>query len=403
MNFQQILRYLCAGAFEAPEILAVDEGVAGWLFCRLVDRVDRLDPVDPVDRMPDAFVAILRAAYHENTRRTLGQTAGAGFLDRAFGRAGLRVMAIQGLTLLSIYRDPGRRPLGDLDFLIRPEDRPGVQDVLIACGYRAVPRYPDLYVKAGLIIDLHTHPMNLDRIRSRRYLFPEGIEPLWESAVPLFDPEGGLLQPDPFDNFVLLSAHALKHSYSRLIWLVDLYESAKGWKDEEWNALVDRARFWHQERVVLYGLMLVQILFGPKPPDKVLKQLGIEKIHPIEKGLIRWKGDGFSSDLLCMVLWLFCIEKTADRFRFLQETVFPKEDVLRQIYYRPSGRIRRADYLRRSASAIGIGTKTLFEAVKFGLRREEGLSRLRRGGMAFGSANPPDAHHSAPPGARPSG
>jgi len=29
--------------------------------------------------------------------------------------------------------------------------------------------------------------------------------------------DAGLLRPDPIDNFVLLSTHTLKHSYSRMI------------------------------------------------------------------------------------------------------------------------------------------------------------------------------------------
>ena len=238
-------------------------------------------------------------------------------------------------------------------------------------GYTApYPFYPDLLYKNDILIDIHTHVLNLERVRSRRYLFPEDLTPMWEKATPMFNRHNGLLILDPYDNFVALAAHALKHSYSRLIWLADLHEcllkcanNTKGWKE-----MVERARFWRQERVVLYSLVLVEKIFCLDVPSWVKHQLGINRLGMLERHLIRLKLRGFSSSILCHVLWLINIKRAGDKLKFIKETVFPAGDIMAQIFGQRPQHIKGAVYAKRLGKAVIIMCEDLYKALRFSFR-----------------------------------
>ena len=170
-------------------------------------------------------------------------------------------MALQGLTLFQIYKKPGLRPMGDMDLLIKADAFPRVVSLLQDIGFHIPnPVYPKNLFKNGLWLDIHTHILNLDRIRSRQYIFPWDLSDLWHRALPLFKRSKGLLRPDPLDNFIVLAAHTLKHSYSRMIWIVDLNESLRVSisNPQKWDQLVERTKFWKQEKTILYGFTILE-------------------------------------------------------------------------------------------------------------------------------------------------
>lgn len=289
--------------------------------------------------------------------RNLSLMAKAMELSRLFSREHLPVMVLQGMTVVRAYSNPALRPMEDIDLLVRCRDMDRLKQILETVGYSPTPFYPDLLEKDGLLLDVHTHPLNLDRIRSRRFLFPENIAPLWRRAAPFFDgEEGGLLQPDPLDNFILLCVHSLKHSYSLKKWLEDLQIFTAKWREDEagWVALVQRARFWQQERPVLYGLMLVEAVLGEKMPRDVLSELGMTHLTAVEKRILRLKAAGFASDRLCLALWFYTIHGWGRRLRFLWESVFPRRAVMAQVRGRPAESLGPADYLRRGTQALRL-------------------------------------------------
>lgn len=60
----------------------------------------------------------------------------AAILDGA-ASAGVAVMPMKGAVLaFARYREPGLRPMADLDLLVRPADEPRLHDVLVRVGYR---------------------------------------------------------------------------------------------------------------------------------------------------------------------------------------------------------------------------------------------------------------------------
>jgi len=344
--------------------LAEMEGVSGLLY-------HHLKTLDLLDGLPQSLARPIQKTYLRTKQHTLAIAAEAKALSARLDEAGIPVVALQGLSLLSVYADPGLRELGDADLMVKPGHKQTLKMSLWEAGYRMASfAYSDLFYKDGIWFDIHTHILNLDRIQNRRYLFPEDLTPMWKRAIPFSDQSNGLLLLDPYDNFIALAAHALKHSYSRLIWLSDLHESLLklATKPNSWELMVDRARFWQQERVVLYALILMERTFDLKVPLWVKSELGIHRLNILEKHLLRLKLRGFSSGELCIALWLCNIKGVGRKLKFMRETVFPRGEIMAQIFPRSSRATKGSVYARRIAQSISLAGKNLRQALTLSFR-----------------------------------
>jgi len=191
------------------------------------------------------------------------------------------------------------------------------------------------------------------------------LSALWSRALPLFKSSTGILNPDPVDNFVLLSLHALKHSYARKIWLIDLYESLQGIVSQAdgWNRLIKRARYWQQERIVNYGLTVLEGILGFDIPEWVKEKLKFEQLGPIEKYLLRLRIKGFNRPEYYIALWFLSIKGIRNRLEFMRETAFPQDNTMEQIYLKSSKNNRFARWIGRmiqSVILLGNGIKHAF-------------------------------------------
>ncbi len=344
--------------------LAEMEGVAGLLY-------QHLKTLALFGYLPKSLIGRLENTYHQTKKHTLAILKETEDLSPRFEQASIAVLALQGLSLMNIYKDPGLRPLGDADLMVKPGYKWKLRRLLLRIGFQMPDfLYPDLFNKDDIWVDIHTHILNLERIRSRQYLFPEDLAPMWVRAIPFFDKSGGLLLLDPYDNFIALAAHALKHSYSRLIWLVDLHESLLKWAGNTggWEGMIERAYFWRQEKVVLYALILMERILDLKVPLWVKRDLKIEKLNILEKQVIRLKLKGFASGELCFALWLFNIKGTGRRLKFFKETLFPRGKIMNQIFPYKPGKVNGLIYLRRIIDMIILVLKNLCQALVFSLK-----------------------------------
>ena len=344
--------------------MANAEGVTGFLYLHLKN-------LGLLDLLPTKFSGSLENEYLQTRNHANAVLAEMKILSAGLEKVGIRAVALQGLSMASMYEDPGLRPLGDADVMVKPGHEQMLKGLLWKAGYRAPDiMYPHLLSKDDLWIDVHTHILNLDRIHSRRYIFPEDLTPMWERAFPFFGQTGGLLRLDPFDNFIGLAAHALKHSYSRLIWSVDLHICIRKWANsaQGWEALIERARVWKQERIVLYSLFLIGRIFGLKVPYWVLCELGIQRLNVIERHLLRLRLRGLSSRLMSNILWIMNISRMGMKLEFMKETLFPKGEIINQVFPNSSRATRRSLYGKRIARTAILMMKDLHQAIVFSLR-----------------------------------
>lgn len=338
-------------------LLAEMEGVAGFLHLHLKDS-NLFVPPQPI-------LEELERIFCKTRNDTIGTMDEMEALSNRLVQVGIPVVALQGLSLVKLYKYYGLRPLSDVDLMVQSCHRGRLFELLRELGYRVpVSTYPALLYKNGRWLDIHTHILNLERVQSRRYIFPENINYMWQRALSFFDDHKGMLTLNPFDNFIALSAHALKHSYSRIIWLVDLHETllilVK--EPEAWNKIVQYARFWRQEKVVLYALILLEKIFGLKVSSGVKRELGIHHLNFVEKYLLRLKIRGFSSSLLCPILWLCNIKRTGDKIKFVKETVYPKNEIMAQLIKDNTWNVQRSAYALRFANMVMLLGQDLKQA-----------------------------------------
>jgi hypothetical protein len=329
-------------------MVAQMEGVAGFLYLHL-------KALGLLKNIPGYLIHQIEASYQKTVQHTFEIIHEMRGLSERLEETGIHVVGLQGLSLLSLYRDPGIRFMGDVDLMVQPRHKERFNSLLRESGYQCLlPEYPDILYKKGIKIDIHTHVLNLDRIGHRKYIFPQDLTAMWERGIPLFDQSAGLLVLEPYDNFIALAAHALKHSYSMIIWLVDLHEFLLKWahNNNGWGKIIERAQFWHQEKVVLYALILVEKIFELEVPLWVKQDLEIQRLTILEKHLLRLKFRGFSSNELCIGLWLCNIKGAGRKFKFMKEMMFPRNEIMTQLFDQGSQATKKSIYLKRAMDII---------------------------------------------------
>jgi hypothetical protein len=313
------LECLSRASWKELDECAVEEGVEGLLYQRLVSQ--GLAMPDPVRRR-------WQAAYRESAQRTF---AALQELDRALPglrSEGLEVLVLPGAALLGLYPDPGCRPMDDVDVLVRPGEEGAVGAGLRAQGFAAPERHAALLVRRGLAIDLHVDMLNCSRIGTRRYAGWMDTEEVWKDSTAA-RVEGVELRIPCIEDMALYTAvHALRHSFSRFTWFVDLHLLLRGALN--WDRLRDKAERYGLERPLLYGLRFLdgRVELGAAAREWMQSRT----MAPVERWLLEramaqrpW---GEWGDLL----WSCNIADPVRRFCFLAETCFPQPAVLLQVF-----------------------------------------------------------------------
>jgi len=170
---------------------------------------------------PELRERLLRGRAHRLLDYQIKRKATEELL-RLTEQAGLRLMVLQGMAIADELYPPGTRPLSDIDLLVRPEEFDRTEQLLITLGYATVSRYPPVYARNGVSIDLHRHLAYLSRVEPAASPLRIDERMVWADAVtrPFGPATAWMLSPG--DQVVILSAHLQKHSFSRLIWFVDI-------------------------------------------------------------------------------------------------------------------------------------------------------------------------------------
>lgn len=262
---------------------AVPEGLNQERFLALV-RKDRLMPLvaarlrampeQTLDRYP-VFRQIL--AEQSSARvHVVEQLRLLAFLMRDFSGAGLRALSLKGPMLaVKLYGDPAMRYSRDLDILVSEEDLPRACARLETMGFvetidnfhktpkrRAAQSHGGeemhrVYALGGICVELHW------RLTFR---YAQSFQELWarRSTRKLLGEEIFCL--DPTDELIYLICHGAGHGFSRLRWLVDLYERLRA-QDVDLALLYDRMREKGVEALLLETLMLLYLVPGFRFPE----------------------------------------------------------------------------------------------------------------------------------------
>ncbi|MFQ5742655.1 MAG: nucleotidyltransferase family protein [Acidobacteriota bacterium] len=310
---------------EALIRLAIDERLGGLLYKNL----RRAGLLDTLER---GQAEALQGLYRRTAVLNLRRIHDLGKVLAALSRQGIPVVLLKGIILLQqIYHDLGSRPMSDVDLWVREGDYPGLVEILLHTGYQRDPLYPDTFRKGLTTLDLHTHLLGADRIRSRTLLLTGDQKEIFGNTREVSFQGQGALCLGRYDQVLYLSLHALKHNVERLIWLVDIDGLVAGWQQSDWQALVDRATEMGQEQSIYCIAFLARHLLEDRRGPSKWKQAGSDKLGFLEKRILRRRIRGRAFPIWAPLV-LFTARKGI-RWRFLValETLFPRPEILRQV------------------------------------------------------------------------
>ncbi len=270
---------------------------------------------------------------------------------------------LPGASLLRLYPDLGCRPMEDVDLLVRPGHRQLVVDALDRRGWHASERHPNVFSHAdGSVIDLHTDLLNGDRLKNR---WRAGwIEPADAFARCVRRTVAGfhLLTLSDEDELLVTAAHSLRHSYRRLIWLIDFALQLRV-LTKDGQALWDLSQGTRLYLQLRYSLELVDES-GVSLPSWVSSCSGRQPLPKSEAFILRWIHRHRHQTVAGELLSCWSCSNRVDRLRFLIEFVFPRPDVLLQVYPRLPSWLAPLAYPMRLLQIVGRGVSELTFAAR---------------------------------------
>jgi hypothetical protein len=305
--------------------------------------------------MEHQHIQHLQSAYYLTVRFNLKLIYDLKEVLQQLNKKNIKMVLLQGIHLLQqIYKDIGLRPLTDIDLWVLPETREAVDGVLIELGFEKDRLYPNIFKKASTIIDLNTHIFWADRIRSRQTLINEKQEVLFQNCRTI-DFEGQKAYSlGRIDQIIYLSLHTIKHYADRLIWLVDLKNLLQDWPASDWGPLVTRCKELGQENAVDYIMFLLTQLFDLREPIAAPGSLDLNRLNRLEKMILKNRLSGKALPAWSPMLLFTSGKNFSKKAAFIFESLFPRPEILRQVFANaPDLKVWQL-YLRRGRQLFGL-------------------------------------------------
>ena len=306
--------------------LAGHHGVESLLYQRLSSMAEFI----PADEM-----RALQQGYQTNLHKAMLLSLELIRIYDLLSSRGLKVLAYKGLALAqTVYGDIALRHAGDIDILIHASDFSRIRDVVQELGYTPHTRLPEsqerVYLKSGYecAFDGTAGPNLLEvqwAIQPRFYAVDFDMDGLFRRGVTVPVAGRPMQTPCAEDLFIVLSLHAAKHVWGRLIWLCDLAR-LMSLPTLNWTWIAEQAKDRRIVRILRVGMLLANRMLGapiPAAAEASLPQDGAAQAfaEEIEPSIARETlFDVESYEYFRLMLRLR--ESNADRLRFLARLIF---------------------------------------------------------------------------------
>ncbi|HLZ43793.1 MAG TPA: nucleotidyltransferase family protein [Candidatus Sulfotelmatobacter sp.] len=280
-------------------------------------------------------MATLKQRYEANLHKAMLLSLELIRIYDRLSESGIEVLPYKGLALAeAVYGDIALRRAGDIDLLIHPADFPKIREALHEFGYTAHAEIPaareSAYLKSGYecAFDGRRGPNLLEvqwALQPRFYAVDFDMGGLFRRAVTISVAGRAMQTPSMEDLFIILSLHAAKHVWGRLIWLCDLAR-IMNLPTLNWTLIADQATHLGIVRIVRVGMLLAnRILAAPIPsaaetklPQDAAAEALADDIQPHVTAESLF--DVESLDYFRFMLRLR--ERNSDRLRFLSRLIF---------------------------------------------------------------------------------
>ncbi len=332
---------------------AMREGVAGILYKSLLGS-GRFETLDQIHR------ETLQAYYYQTIRMNLRLMHSLKQVLFQANQRGVAVVVLQGMHLLNgPYEDVGLRPMTDIDLWVSKKDYEELVRILGTLGYERDAVYSSTFKQGSILFDIHTHILWADRIRARKLLLGTSEEPLGEEVRAIEIEEEKALCLNPYDQVLYLSLHAFKHRVEKLIWLVDIKRILECWNGADWERLVRRAEDLGQSKTLRGIFFLLDQILHFRIPEDALELLQRKGLSPLEKKILQERVTKGSLPHWGPVLLFSSHLGPGARLAFFFENLFPRTEVLRQVFPSPPDLKPWQLYGKRALQFLGMLRKAL--------------------------------------------
>jgi hypothetical protein len=349
LHERQALRRLMRGVKDVD--LIIDMAIKEGLVCMLYKSLLKSGALDAMNRPQRQR---LQSLYYQTLVHNLRLIHDLKQILPELKKRQIQVVLLQGISLLQqVYDDVGLRPMTDIDLWVLKRDYSDFIGVLIKCGYQGDRLYPHTFRKGPTTLDLHTHILGADRIRTRTLLLAKSQDCIYhQTRVIEFEGEKVRCLGE-CDQVLYLCLHALKHNAERLMWLADIKNLVEDWRQPDWKALIDRARELGQEKSVFSVYFLLYHLLHFHCPKEVRQVLERKRPGFMEKRVLSQRITKGSLPVWAHLL-LFSPPKGLHKtIPYLLETLFPRPAILRQIFDDSPGSKVWELYLMRLLALLG--------------------------------------------------
>jgi hypothetical protein len=247
----------------------------------------------------------------------------------------IELMPYKGPALAELlYADIAMRQSGDIDLLVRPRDFARVRDAVRELGYSPHQQFSAweerAYLKSGYecAFDGPAGPNLLElqwAILPRFYAVDFDMDELFQRAVSLAVAGQRMLTPSPSDYFLLLSLHAAKHVWGRLVWLCDVARLMT-MSNLDWEWIGERGRSLGVARILRLTMLTARQMLDAAIPDAAARALGEDVaeaalVNQVESSIVSETAFNVES-LAYFRLMMRLRERRSDRLRFLARLVF---------------------------------------------------------------------------------
>jgi hypothetical protein len=323
--------------------LARRQGVSQVLFWRLGQRVGDAEQVEPV---PQEVMDRLRQDLHAAAVQVMLAEQQLAAVLGALSTAEVPALVVKGAALGSFYPDPALRLYGDLDILVPETQLDMAEGALNGLGYHCfaskawwLDRFhhlPPMVRESGeLLVELH---WRLDYQEGKGRL---PADDLWARAVPWMVHDQPGLRLDAVDAVLHLCRHAVVQHRAHGVFrsLCDLAQLTKGWGQEEWETLGQRALDYELARPVFLMLILAEESRIFKAPAKVVSTLrpsgGLPESDELMRRLMR--SDGATSARVSVGAVQAATEGSLEaRLRHLMASLFLPREGMAMVYDMPA-------------------------------------------------------------------
>jgi Uncharacterised nucleotidyltransferase len=287
--------------------------------------------VDVEDAAPPAEMSALKERNETNLHKALFLSRELIRIVEHLSALGLDLMPYKGLALAeTVYGDIALRQAGDIDLLIRPQDWARIRDAVGELGYTPHLTLSEAeeraYLKSGYecAFDGTAGPNLLEvqwAIQPSFYAIDFDMGELFQRAVTVTVAGHPMKTPSREDLLLVLSAHAAKHVWGRLVWLCDIAR-IMGLPDLNWSWIGGRAHALGMVRIVRVSMLLANRLLGVAIPAAAQASLpedpeALALVDEIQTHIASESSYNVES-MAYFRLMMHLRERRVDRLRFLQ-------------------------------------------------------------------------------------